>query len=52
MRCGGHGDYTVIGEEVTCTVDSGVDIGSFRCVIWRTGGGDAWNLDKVCLEFR
>ena len=38
------------GGEVTCTVKSQVNIGSFRCVSWRTAGHDGWNLDEVRLK--
>ena len=44
-RC--DADFTRRGEEVTCTVNSKVYIGSYRCVRWRTSGDDGWNLDKV-----
>ena len=44
-RC--DADFTRRGEEVTCTVNSEVYIGSYRCVRWRTGGNNGWNLDKV-----
>ena len=44
-RC--DADFTRRGEEVTCTVNSEVYIGSYRCVRWRTSGDDGWNLDKV-----
>ena len=44
-RC--DADFTRRGEEVTCTVNSGVYMGSYRCIRWVTGGNDGGNLDKV-----
>ena len=35
------------GATVTCTVTSDVDIGEYRCVIWRTSGTDGWDLVQV-----
>ena len=47
-RC--DADFTRRGEEVTCTVNSEVYIGSYRCVRWRTGGDNGWDLDKVGIQ--
>ena len=35
------------GTTVTCSVSSKVDIGEYRCVIWRTTGNDGWTITQV-----
>ena len=35
------------GHVVTCSIESGVDIGDYMCLLWRTGGGDGWDFVQV-----
>ena len=40
-------DFDVFGQDVECTVSSSKNIGTYRCVIWRTTTGDGWTFTKV-----
>ena len=39
--------FDVINQDVTCSIESEVDIGEYRCIIWRTTGTDGWAFTKV-----
>ena len=42
-----HANFNVYNQDVTCRIGSDVDIGEYECLVWRTGGGDGWDIDKV-----
>ena len=47
-RC--EADFNVRGVEVTCTINSAVNIGEYRCVVWRTGGDDGIYFNQVVIN--
>ena len=40
-------DFSKVEGEKICTLTSNVNIGEFRCIRWRTGGGDGLRLNEV-----
>ena len=40
-------NFNMIGQDVTCTVSSSQNIGTYRCIIWRTTTTDGWNFEQV-----
>jgi hypothetical protein len=40
-------DFTKIGTDVTCKVNSMKNIGDIKCIVWRTTTTDGWGFDKV-----
>ena len=40
-------NFDVSNQDVTCRIGSDVDIGEYECLLWRTGGNDGWDIDKV-----
>ena len=40
-------DFSVPGQDVECTVSSSKNIGTYRCLIWRTTTTDGWGFTKV-----
>ena len=40
-------DFTKIGTDVTCKVNSMKNIGDIVCIVWRTTTADGWSFDKV-----
>ena len=46
-RC--DASFDVKGQEVICTVESKVRIGEYRCVRWRTAGGDGLRFTQVTV---
>ena len=40
-------NFNVRGQDVTCVVRSDVDIGSYKCLDMRAGGGDGLDVLKV-----
>ena len=45
-------DFSKVEGEKICTLTSNVDIGEFRCIRWRIGGGDGLRIDTVEFIFR
>ena len=41
-------NFNVYGEDVTCSLESDVDIGEYLCLVWRTAAGDnGWDMLQV-----
>ena len=40
-------DFSTLEGDKVCTLTSDVNIGDFRCVRWRLGGADGWNMGEV-----
>ena len=45
QRC--EANFNLIGKDVTCTVNSGENIGDYRCLIWRNDASDGWDITRV-----
>ena len=45
MPC--EANFDVTGEDVECTVSSSKNIGTYKCIVWRTTTDDGWNFDQV-----
>ena len=50
MPC--EANFDVTGEDVECTVSSSQNIGTYKCIVWRTTTGDGWNFDQVSLKLK
>ena len=44
-------DFSTLEGDKVCTLTSDVNIGDFRCVRWRLGGADGWNMGEVGRTF-
>ena len=40
-------NFNLYGQDVTCTINSGENIGEYRCLKWRNGVYDGWDFTKV-----
>ena len=40
-------NFNVYDQDVTCRIVSDSDIGEYECLVWRTGGSDGWDINKV-----
>ena len=45
QRC--DANFNWIGQDVTCTINSGQNIGEYRCLKWRNGANDGWDIIQV-----
>ena len=46
------GNFDQPGKDVTCTIVIMENIGDYRCLIWRNGGEDSWEITQVILQAR
>ena len=45
QRC--EANFNLIGQDVTCTIQSVENIGEYRCLIWKNDGADGWDIIQV-----
>ena len=45
QRC--EANFNLIGQDVTCIIQSEENIGDYRCLIWRNDANDGWDITKV-----
>ena len=49
VRC--DADFSRVEGEKICTLTSNVNIGEFRCIRWKLGGGDGLRINTVEFNF-
>ena len=50
QRC--EANFNLIGQDVTCIIQSEENIGDYRCLIWRNGANDGWDIIQVIQRGR